>query len=209
MHTVSINLSIFEELAPAVQKKVVERERFINVEDAYWYEPIIEQWTEELEQCGFEQVKILFSGFGSQGDGACFEARINMAAYLAAHHLQAKYPLLAKYPEYTQVSLQHRGGIYYHERSTVLVPYFNAEAVNPNGSSISDEETRVEKEYEALEKDIYRESVRLGRHIYKALEDEFLHQISAEAIQDTLIANEYTYLSDGRCFTMPSSAYGR
>jgi len=57
--------------------------------------------------------------------------------------------------------------------------------------------------------DISQEAVRLGRHIYKALEDEFLHQISAEAIQDTLIANEYTYLSDGRCFTMPSSAYGR
>ena len=209
MHTVSINLSIFEELAPAVQKKVVERERFINVEDAYWYESIIEQWTEELQQRGFENARILFSGFGSQGDGACFEARINMAAYLAAHHLKATYPLLAKYPEYTQVSLQHRGGMYYHERSTVLVPYFNAEAVNPNGSSISDEETRVEQEYEALEKHIYRESVRLGRHIYTALEDEFFHQISAEAVQHTLIANEYTYLADGRPFRIASPVDGK
>ena len=206
MHTISVNLYTFEELAPQVQQKVVTRESSINVEDHFWYEPIIKDSTEHLEKRGFEQVKMLFAGFGSQGDGACFEARINMAAYLAAHHLQAKYPLLAKYPEYTQVSLQHRGGMYYHERSTVLVPYFNAEAVNPNGSGISDEETRVEQEYEALEKDISRESVRLGRHIYKALEDEFLHQISAEAIQDTLIANEYTYLSDGRRFAMPSPA---
>jgi elongation factor P hydroxylase len=77
MNTVSINLYTFEELAHEVQKKVVERERSINVEDSYWYEPIIEDWTEELQQRGFEQVKILFCGFGSQGDGACFEARIN------------------------------------------------------------------------------------------------------------------------------------
>ena len=209
MHTVSVNLYAFEELAPEVQRKVVERERFINTDDSYWYEPIIEDWTKELEQRGFEQVKILFSGFGSQGDGACFEARINMAAYLAAHHLQAMYPLLATYPEYTQVSLQHRGGMYYHERSTVLVPYFNAEAVNPNGSGISDEETRVEQEYEALEREISQEAVRLGRHIYTVLEDEFFHQISAEAVKDTLIANEYTYLADGRPFRIASPVDGK
>ena len=183
MHTVSVNLYAFEELAPEVQRKVVERERFINIDDSYWYEPIISDWTEQLDNLGFQNTRILFSGFGSQGDGACFEARINMAAYLAAHHLQATYPLLATYPEYTQVSLQHRGGMYSHERSTVLVPYFNAEAVNPNGSGISDEETRVEQEYEALEKDLSQEAVRLGRAIYTALEDEFYHQISAEAVQ--------------------------
>src|SRR5438132_14187584 len=98
MHTVSVNLYAFDELAPEVQKKVVERESSINVDDTFWYKPIIEDWTEALEHRGFEQVKILFSGFGSQGDGACFEARINMAAYLAAYHLQAMYPLLATYP---------------------------------------------------------------------------------------------------------------
>ena len=96
MHTVSVNLYAFDELAPEVQRKVVERERFINIDDSSWYEPIIGDWTEELQQRGFENARILFSGFGSQGDGACFEARINMAAYLAAHHLKATYPLLAK-----------------------------------------------------------------------------------------------------------------
>jgi hypothetical protein len=35
------------------------------------------------------------------------------------------------------------------------------------------------------------------------LEDEFFHQISDEAVQDTLVANEYTYLSDGTRFRMP------
>jgi hypothetical protein len=205
MHTISIHLYSFEELAPEVQKKVAERERYINVDDSYWYEPIIEDWTEELQQRGFEQAKILFSGFGSQGDGACFEARINIAAYLTAHDLAATYPLLARYPEYVEAYLKHAGW-YYHERSTHLVSYFNAEIVNPNGSGISNEETYVEKDYEALEKDISREAVGLGREIYTALEDEFFHQISDEAVENTLALNEYTYLSDGRDLRMPVPA---
>jgi hypothetical protein len=172
MQTIAINLHTFEELASEVQKKVVERERSINVDDSFWYEPIIEDWTEELQHRGFEQVKILFTGFGTQGDGACFEANVNMAAYLKAYHLEAAYPLLKKYPEYVEVSLKHRG-MYYHERSTHLVPYFDAKAVDPNGSGISVEETRVEKEYEALEKDLFQEVVRLGRSIYTALEEEY------------------------------------
>jgi hypothetical protein len=205
MHTIAVNLYTFEELAPQMQQQVVERESSINIEDAYWYEPIIEDWTQQLENLGFEQVKILFTGFGTQGDGACFEANVNIAEYLRAHHVETQYPLLAQYPEYVDVSLKHRGR-YSHERSTHLVPSFNADVVNLDGTGISDEEARVEQEYAALEKDIFQETVRLGRAIYKALEDEFSHQISAAAVQDTLIANEYTYLSDGRRFRMPSPA---
>jgi hypothetical protein len=119
------------------------------------------------------------------------------------HYRAATYPLLPKYPEYTQAYLKYSGW-YYYERSTRLVPYCNAEAVDLGGSGISDEETRVEQEYEALEKDIYGEAVRLGRKIYKALEEEFYYQISTDAVQDTLVADEYTYLSDGRCLTLPS-----
>jgi hypothetical protein len=205
MHTISVNLYTFGELTPEAQHKVIERERYINVDSSFWYEPIIEDWTEELEHRGFEQVKILFSGFGSQGDGACFVARINIAAYLKAHNLADTYPLLARYPEYVEAYLQHNGW-YYHERSTSLTPFFNAEVVDPGGSGISDEEVRVEQEYEALEKGIYQEAVRLGREIYKALEDEFDYQTSAEAVQDTLIANEYTYLSEGTRFRVPVPA---
>ena len=67
MHTISINLYTFEELAPAAQQKVIERDRFITVDDPFWYEPIIEEWTEELQHRGFEQAKILFSGFRFAG----------------------------------------------------------------------------------------------------------------------------------------------
>jgi hypothetical protein len=96
-----------------------------------------------------------------------FPPRINIAIYLRAYHLETTYPLLAQYPKDVAVSL-HQRGMYYHERSTHLVPYFNAEVVDLYGSGITDEETRVEQEYEALEQDIAQEVVRLGRSIYTA-----------------------------------------
>jgi hypothetical protein len=70
-------------------------------------------------------------------------------------------------------------------------------------------EARFTGEYEALEKGISREAARLGRAIYKMLEEEFFHQISAEAVQETLMANEYTYLADGRPFSTVFPAAGR
>jgi hypothetical protein len=46
----------------------------------------------------------------------------------------------------------------------------------------------------------------LGNAIYRALDDEYDHQISAQAVQETLLANACTYLSDGSCFRMPAPA---
>ena len=59
---------------------------------------------------------------------------------------------------------------------------------------------------ELLENHISQEAIRLGREIYKALEDEFFHEISDAAVQETLVINEYTYLSDGTRFRVPAPA---
>jgi hypothetical protein len=203
MHTVSVNLYTFDELAPKVQQNVVDCEIAINVEDHCWYSPIIKDSTRHLQSLGFEDANILFSGFGSQGDGACFEARINIAAYLRAHTREEHYSLLSQYPDYVEASLKHSGR-YAHEFSTHLVPYFNAEAIDPNGTGIAETEAAAEKEYEALEEEILRERITLGRAIYKALEKEYFNLISDESVRDALIANEFTYLSDGRRFAVSS-----
>lgn len=45
-----------------------------------WYDFIYDDWKETLENAGFINPEIHFSGFWSQGDGACFDA--------AVHHYQ-------------------------------------------------------------------------------------------------------------------------
>ena len=77
MKTVQIELFTFEELTPEVQKKVIEDNRYMNVEFFDWYHLIIENWTGKLEEAGYLEPEILFSGFCSQGDGASFMCKIS------------------------------------------------------------------------------------------------------------------------------------
>jgi hypothetical protein len=49
----------------------------------HWYEGVDEQWTEALEQLGFTDAKIAFSGFWSQGDGASFTASVDLDKLIA------------------------------------------------------------------------------------------------------------------------------
>lgn len=74
MRTIEQKIYSFDELEKSVQSKVIESMRYMWVEDDMWYVSIIEHYTEQLREAEFHDPKISFSGFGSQGDGACFTA---------------------------------------------------------------------------------------------------------------------------------------
>jgi hypothetical protein len=69
----------FKELPKKTQEKVLEKHRDINTEMDSWYEFTMDDWKEKLAKKGFEDAKIHFSGFCSQGDGACFDARCDVS----------------------------------------------------------------------------------------------------------------------------------
>lgn len=63
----------FDELSPEAQRKVLDDHRDINVDYSDWADPIIEGFKEDLlNDFGFDEVKVQYSGFYSQGDGASF-----------------------------------------------------------------------------------------------------------------------------------------
>jgi hypothetical protein len=194
MQTISVNLSTFEELASEAQKKVIECERFINVDDDFWYEPIIEDYAEQLERLGFEQVKMWFTGFGSQGDGACFTATVNIEQFLRAHGVQRRFRAVinAAKQALLWVTIRHTYRYYFATSTDVQIQY--------------DGDQDIDDAVERLQRVIEDTRKTWGNAIYKALEDEFFYQTSNNAVQDTLIANAYTYLSDGTRFKMPVSA---
>lgn len=72
--TITLTYLKFNELNDDQKKKVLDNNRDINV-DHDWYENTIEFYTEKLKTLGFYDIKIEFSGFGSQGDGASFTAK--------------------------------------------------------------------------------------------------------------------------------------
>lgn len=62
----------FEDLSPEAQKVVIERNRHINTEDGNWDDSVISDCKSKLEELGFDDVEIGYTGFWSQGDGASF-----------------------------------------------------------------------------------------------------------------------------------------
>jgi hypothetical protein len=57
---------------------VREKLREWATDGSWWYECVFDNWKPALDQIGFENADISFSGFWSQGDGASFTASIDV-----------------------------------------------------------------------------------------------------------------------------------
>jgi len=70
MKTVEIKLFEFAELSPEAQQKVLEKFAYINVEDNSWHTDSVQEFLKELEEVGFTNASIWYSGFYSQVNGS-------------------------------------------------------------------------------------------------------------------------------------------
>jgi len=61
----------FDQLSDKLKEEAIEANRDINVYHD-WHDPVIEGFQEDLSEMGVEEVKVEYSGFYSQGDGASF-----------------------------------------------------------------------------------------------------------------------------------------
>lgn len=61
----------FDQLSDKLKEEAIEANRDINV-SSDWHDPVIEGFQEDLSEMGVEEVKVEYSGFYSQGDGASF-----------------------------------------------------------------------------------------------------------------------------------------
>jgi len=78
MRQETITIYKFSELLPKAQEKVLEKFWDINIDGDWWYECVVEDFKDKLDAIGFEDAEIHFSGFCCQGDGASFDARVNL-----------------------------------------------------------------------------------------------------------------------------------
>mgnify|MGYP001591760203 CR=1 FL=1 len=94
MKTISTNIYSFNELSPEAKAKAIENERnhetYLNYD---WYSFAYDAITEELERYGYSDIKINFSGFSSQGDGASFTGQLDLKDWLkgASKEVKEKY----------------------------------------------------------------------------------------------------------------------
>lgn len=130
-----------------------------------------EQFTEKCEAIGFTDVRILYSGFGSQGDGACFDAQVDLKKVFA--HLGILHNPSADW----SCHIEMINSRYNHERTRKIVfEIFDDE--NPGL------EAKIEEKIEALR-------LELCQQLYRALEADYYLSISDEACLEYLRARRF------------------
>lgn len=192
------------------KEELIDKYRDINT-DHDWWDCIESDLKDDLEAQGFRMDQMYFSGFWSQGDGACFTGRmVDWKAFCA------KVPqFVADFPN-TAIFLQDEGGSYtithsgryYHQYSTT----HDYDADN-YGSSIETEVDRLALMVDALPEDSIEAAMRLAIYeaalledgvetwleeyfrglmadLYKTLMEEYDYRTSDEAVWETIVANE-------------------
>jgi hypothetical protein len=141
---------------------------------------------------------IWFSGFWSQGDGACFEGWLRHAKGarqkirnhapkdVELHRIADALQAIQRRNFYQlRATVTHRDR-YYHE-------YCMAISVERDSPAWQDMTADAE--------DAVIEALRdLARWLYRQLEREYEDQTSDEAVDEAIIANEYTFTESGRRF---------
>lgn len=192
MRTIQVNAYKFDELSKEAQDKVVEWFKDINVQHD-WYDFIYEDAKQVASLMGIDIHRIFFSGFWSQGDGACFEGEYSykkgsvkaVKEYAPTdetlHSIAESLSSIQKNRFYKLSAKVSHSGRYYHSRCTTIHVY-------EDGNYTSDEN-------ESLVSECLRDMM---NWIYSQLEKEYEWQTERVAIEESIRSNGYEFTADGQ-----------
>lgn len=171
---------------------LLEKHRNTNVEHVEWWDSVYEQFVEDCVEKGicvdYYNIKtavrpsIYFSGFWSQGDGACFDGHVNdWPKFLAACGRADLIPMYEKLDCSLVLSWCHSGH-YYHSGCTDF------------GSDLYIENP-FDKDDDVLQYATW-DTIAEGGNIFDALEDDFIKYV--RGLMDdlyTTLEEEHDYLT--------------
>ena len=213
MKTIQLNIFRFDELDDKAKEKARNWYRGITCDDSFWSEYTIDEVVEQAGYMGIaidthqvplmngqtrSEPSVCWSGFSSQGDGACFDGEGRAfechpeqvaegwgedSATTEIKRIAAEFGRIAKkYPE-SSFTVKHRGH-YSHENCTEFE--FDLGEYPEHRAEIDAEEDALK----AAAKDFMR-------WIYRQLEKEYEYHRSNEAVDENIEANEYDFMIDG------------
>jgi len=199
--TKEITVYKFSELSESVKKKVLERYRE-NIE--FFHDFVIDDARVMLGMFGFSNVKIEFSGFWSQGDGACFTGGFDSSTFgfdkVVEYAPQDKGIVRVAEgfkgvcSEYSSVrfSLYKISHHYSHHNTIGITDVDFCDLKTGEGvyDFFNDKQVKEWKYLQKLSQD-------LMQWIYKRLEEEWEYQTSDEQILEQLNDGGQEYLEDG------------
>lgn len=188
MRVEEVKVYEFSELSKEAKEHALEKLRDINVNYQDWHDFTLDEWKENLNKMGFYDVKIYYSGFWSQGDGACFIGNLDLETYLENIKRKTKFKKLIELKDYINISITHNHRYYFSTSTNINIEFY-------------DEETKEISDLLAdLEEILKNHREELGNQIYKDLEESYIYLTSDEAVIETIEANDYEFTSDGEIY---------
>jgi hypothetical protein len=195
----------FNNLSARQQDEILDKHRHWNVEHIDWWDGVYDCFKADMDAIGIDVDEMYFSGFYSQGDGACFEGSVNDWPKFLASLGYTCPALIALAVEAWVFSVKHSGH-YYHENCT----HFSSDMVSPDDYSESEMDefiyahspysTDIQNaaflailqgyNFSSLHDEFEEEFKRHMRALYNQLEAEHDHLTTDEAILDSLEIND-------------------
>ncbi len=198
METRTYKVYPFAELSALGKEKAIHKFRENNL-DYEWWEHVYVDAKEVGTLMGISIDKIYFSGFCSQGDGACFEGHYS-------HSLGSTKKIIAYAPEDTTLheisrALSILQKPYFYQLEATIVQKGQYSHENCTEIGVTGNWEHGEYGYTKGFSEVYEaigETLRdFMKWIYKRLESTYDYLQSAESIEETIEANEYRFTEDG------------
>lgn len=189
-----------------ISDSLIEKYRHWNVEHVEWWQCTYEDFKQQMGEQGIYVSDMFFSGFWSQGDGACFNGFVDdMKQYLDKNFKPDDYPMIRKLLDgggTVKFSVEHSGH-YYHENCTRF--YIEADRLEHVLDAPTDFHVSVLENYDQLLDgeivDFEKESVEIFKNfmrtLYRTLEKEYDYLTSDEAVKEAIIATDLTETDEG------------
>lgn len=184
-------------------EEILEMHRDINVDHTEWWRDVEDMFIEDMAELGIDVSDIQFSGFYSQGDGACFSGYVcDVDKFMKAMGSSwDDYPrtldVLKQLGEDIHISWKHSKSNYYHENTLSfdieydrLVDELSWDSPQLLLDAAEALDAAADAEYRVLEHDITSFVKGLCIDLYERLQDSYEHLTSDEAVAATIDANE-------------------
>ena len=195
----------FKALTARQRDEILDKHRHWNVDHTEWHDCVYHDFKRDMGAIGIDVDRMYFSGFSSQGDGACFEGSVDDWPKFLESVGYTCPALTALAAESWGLSVVQRGH-YYHENCT----HFSSDMVSPDDyfESEMDEFVYAHSPYKtdiqnaafvailkgynfgALEDEFEEAFKRHMRDLYSRLEVEYDALTSDESILESLHAND-------------------
>lgn len=190
----------FEELPEHIQDKLIEGEREYLSSDwnDFFCQDVLDSWVSRLEEQGFNNPDINYSGFWSQGDGASFTTDSIDLIKLCDHlelwptGKEKTYRSLLKNLSYTTY-LKRTNHHYYHENSTTFYCHVDYQWGH------TEAQNALDKFFQDIEPLIDEHIVDMGIAIYRDLQEDYEAYTTEDFARKQLIdlGREYIVDKDG------------